>query len=93
MSKVILIGVGAAEYVLGAKAGRERYEQITGLARRWRDDPRVQERASAAADLVKHRAPDIKSHVADAAKDMTGKIRSDGSHGEPSGEQTDSGAR
>ncbi len=33
----------AVGYVLGARAGRERYEQITRTARRLRDNPTVQE--------------------------------------------------
>ena len=34
MSKLTLIAAGAAGYVLGTRAGRERYEQIAGGARR-----------------------------------------------------------
>ncbi len=47
-----LLGVG---YVLGSKAGRERYEQIRALARatteRW-EDPRTQSRLSAYTDRL-----------------------------------------
>lgn len=35
----------AVGYVLGARAGRERYEQIAGAARRIRENPRVQDTA------------------------------------------------
>ena len=51
----LLVGFGAG-YVLGARAGRERYDQIAGRAREvWRD-PRVQEKAGQAQQIVKERA-------------------------------------
>ncbi|WP_067479659.1 YtxH domain-containing protein [Actinomadura hibisca] len=38
--------IGAAVgYVLGTKAGRERYEQILGVSQRVKENPRVQETA------------------------------------------------
>ena len=39
-----LLGFGAG-YVLGARAGRERYEQIRGLAQQVKGNPTVQEAA------------------------------------------------
>ncbi|GAA1017223.1 hypothetical protein Aple_061510 [Acrocarpospora pleiomorpha] len=53
------LGVG---YVLGTRAGRERYEQIKGAAQRVADNPRVQE----AAGLLGARV----SRAANAARDM-----------------------
>jgi hypothetical protein len=41
---IFLAGVGIG-YVLGARAGRERYEQILRLARKVRENPTVQETA------------------------------------------------
>jgi hypothetical protein len=52
----VLAGFGAG-YVLGAKAGRERYEQIAGKAQEWWRDPRVQQKAGQAQQLVKDKAP------------------------------------
>nr|WP_208384051.1 hypothetical protein [Modestobacter marinus] len=56
-----LAGFGAG-YVLGAKAGRERYEQIRRVYNHAKDDPRLQTaagmaqaRADAAVDSVKNR--------------------------------------
>jgi hypothetical protein len=60
---VFLIGL-AAGYVLGSRAGRERYEQIKRLAQRVADNPKVQE----AAGLVGARA----SQMASMAKDRVG---------------------
>jgi hypothetical protein len=42
MTKILAVAVGAAAYVLGARAGRERYNQISDLARSLWRDPRVQ---------------------------------------------------
>jgi hypothetical protein len=52
---------GAAGYVLGAKAGRERYEEIAASARRWRQRPevkRVTEQAVAKLDQLSGQAAD-----------------------------------
>lgn len=55
MSKMsLLVGFGAG-YVLGARAGRERYEQIAGKARQVWSDPRVQERAGKAQEALRSR--------------------------------------
>ncbi|MEV5409367.1 YtxH domain-containing protein [Thermopolyspora sp. NPDC052614] len=60
---VFIVGL-AVGYVLGTRAGRERYEQIKRLAQRVADNPKVQE----AAGLVGARA----SQVASKAKDRVG---------------------
>jgi PRC-barrel domain protein len=52
---------GAAGYVLGAKAGRERYEQLVEAARRWRQRPevkRLSEQALARLDQLSDQAAD-----------------------------------
>jgi hypothetical protein len=52
---------GAAGYVLGAKAGRERYEQLVEAARRWRQRPevkRLSEQALARLDRLSDQAAD-----------------------------------
>jgi hypothetical protein len=58
MKKIALLIAAGVGYVLGTKAGRERYEQIRGAARKVADDPRVQEKAHQAADLAREKAPD-----------------------------------
>lgn len=63
MKKLMLLAAAAAGYVLGARAGRQRYEQIKGMASRVRTDPRVQEKAHQAMDqamsVAKQQAPVI----------------------------------
>lgn len=76
----------ATGFVLGARAGRERYEQMKKLARRAADNPAVQQAAGAAAaqatglaktarskvtDQVQQRIPGL----ADAAKQKAGELQ------------------
>lgn len=68
MKKLLFLGAGAAGYVLGAKAGRERYEQIADQARRLRNNPAVQEKVGQA----KHVAKDATGNAVDKAKEKVG---------------------
>jgi hypothetical protein len=78
MKKLMLLVAGGVGYVLGARAGRERYEQIKRTATRVKEDPRVQEKAHQAADLAKEKAPLVKDKVASAATTATDKVTSSG---------------
>ena len=62
MSKLLVVAVGAAAYVLGARAGRERYDQISAGARSLWRDPRVQKKAAQAAVVVRDQAPKAGEH-------------------------------
>jgi hypothetical protein len=64
----LLVGFGAG-YVLGARSGRERYDQIVDKARELWRDPRVQEKADQAQQLVKDKSPG--SHTATATAGTT----------------------
>lgn len=75
MKKLIaLVAVGVG-YVLGAKAGRERYEQIMRTKNKIKNDPRVQEKAHQAADLAREKAPVVKHKVGEAASSVTDKVK------------------
>jgi hypothetical protein len=63
MRKLLLLAAVAVGYVLGAKAGRERYEEIMRLVNRVKDDPRVQEKAHQAVDVAKQQAPVVADKV------------------------------
>lgn len=83
----LLIGFGAG-YVLGARAGRERYDQIAGKAQELWRNPRVQEKAGQA----QHLAQDKASQAAEAVKDtVTEKVASATSHGEGTDGQAGTG--
>ena len=57
----------AAGYVLGSRAGRERYEQIADGARRFAGNPTVQSAASKAQETVVTQAPVVAEAVKDKA--------------------------
>ena len=59
MGKLTFIAGLAAGYVLGARAGRERYEQIRRAYEQAKDDPRLQ----GIAGMVQARADDALSTV------------------------------
>lgn len=82
MKKWMLLGAVAVGYVLGTRAGRQRYEQIKRVARRVKDDPRVQETTHQAADLAMqavHQTADAAKEQAPVVKDklteVAGKVR------------------
>ena len=71
MRKLTALVAGGAGYVLGARAGRQRYEQIRAQFNRVKANPKVQETAAKATDAAKGAAPVIKekvSGVTDKAK-------------------------
>ena len=63
MRKLTILVAGGIGYVLGAKAGRERYEQIRGLADQVKNNPKVQETAHHAADAAREHAPQVKDKL------------------------------
>jgi hypothetical protein len=67
VKKLSLLIAFALGYVLGAQAGRERYEQIRGTVNKVKNDPRVQERTQHAVDVAKHQAPIVADKVTSAA--------------------------
>ncbi len=67
MKKLMLLVVFAAGYVLGAQAGRERYEQIMRTLSKISNDPRVQEKTHQAVDVAKQQAPVVAEKVTSAA--------------------------
>jgi len=68
MGKLTFIAGVAAGYVLGAKAGQKRYEQIRGRASQlWSSDP-VQARVDTVKDAVKEQAPVVAAKLGDVAK-------------------------
>jgi hypothetical protein len=72
MKKLIGLIVFGAGYVLGTKAGRERYEQIRRMFMKAKNDPRVQEKAHQAADLAREKAPVVKEKASEVADKIKG---------------------
>jgi hypothetical protein len=74
MKKLTILLSGAVGYVLGTRAGRERYEQIKGMATKVKDNPTVQEKAQQAADAARQQAPAVKDRLTDAADSARSKV-------------------
>ena len=75
MSKVgFLVGVGVG-YVLGAKAGRRRYQQIKARADKVWQSPTVQHRVNDATQVVRDKAPELQHKVAAVAKDAGAAVK------------------
>jgi hypothetical protein len=65
------LGIG---FVLGAKAGRERYEQLQTLARKAKDSPAVQQAAGALQAQVSSYAKSAGGKLADGATAAKAKV-------------------
>lgn len=83
----LLAGIGAG-YVLGTRAGRERYDQIAGQAKKvWRD-PRVREKAEHAREVATEKAEQARqvatekaAHAGEAVKEKVDEKRGSGAEG------------
>jgi hypothetical protein len=73
----LLIGFGAG-YILGSRAGRERYEQIRSSAKKFAGNPTVQSAAGKAQETVAQQAPVVaeamKEKVSSAASAAADKM-------------------
>jgi len=68
MGKLSFVAGLAAGYVLGAKAGQKRYDQIrTQASRLWSSDP-VQTRVETVKQTVKDQAPAVAAKFGDVAR-------------------------
>jgi len=72
--KILFVaGVGLG-YVLGTRAGREKYEELRTAALKVWNDPRVQKQVDAVEDFVKDKAPDVADFVSDNAKKVVAQV-------------------
>jgi hypothetical protein len=79
VKKLLLLAAAGAGYVLGTRAGRERYEQIMGTVNKVKNDPRVQEKAHQAVDTARQQAPVVADRVTSAAGTAASKVKGSGS--------------
>ena len=70
---LFLTGLGVG-YVLGSRAGRERYESIKKSAAKLWNDPRVQNQVDTAEAFVKDKAPDVAEFALDGAKKVVAQV-------------------
>lgn len=70
--KLLFVTGLAVGYVLGARAGRKRYEQIAGAANKIWQSPGIQKQVHAAQDYAAARVGDIPGAVFDGVRKVTG---------------------
>lgn len=79
MKKLVLFAAVAAGYVLGARAGRQRYETIKNTFVKVKNNPTVQEKAGqaygAARDVAKEQAPIVADKVTTFASAAADKVK------------------
>ena len=82
-NKLLLLVGAAAGYVLGARAGRERYDQIADQASKAWGNPKVQE----TVEQVKAKAPELGQKVSEQAKATADGVKSKvGGHEDTAGD-------
>lgn len=69
MKKMTLLTAAGVGYVLGTRAGRERYDQIVAGVQRIAGNPKVQEAAHRAQDTVAQQASSAASTVSSTVAD------------------------
>lgn len=84
MRKIPLLVAAGVGYVLGAKAGRERYDQIVTQAKRLMGSQPVQDGVSEATETMKDQAPVVKDKMSGAAQKVADKVT-------PGGDASDAG--
>ena len=76
--KLLLVVGLAAGYVLGAKAGRGRYDAIKRVTGKFWGDPRVQRQVQnvegRAMEFAKDKAPEVVDFLSDGAKKIVSKV-------------------
>lgn len=94
MKKLTLIAAAAAGYVLGTRAGRERYEQIKTQATNVWNNPKVQDVVDDVQTQAKHAGSEAGTKVASTASDVASKVtdkvsdKVNGSSSEPPVDET-----
>lgn len=67
---LLVVGFGVG-YVLGTRAGREKYDELVARVQKVWNDPRVQKQANNVGDFVKEKAPEVADFVASNVKKAT----------------------
>jgi oxygen-dependent protoporphyrinogen oxidase len=86
--RILFVAGAAIGYVLGARAGRRRYEQIKSAADRVWNDRNVQkgvnEVVGSVQGFVKDKAPEVQEAVVGQAKKVVAKVKKSDDDGAPS---------
>ena len=76
MKKIALVAAFALGYVLGARAGRRRYEQIRSKAKELWNDEHVQSAVQNAGDALGSAAGKVGEKVGEKADELIHKVKS-----------------
>ena len=90
--KLILIAGAAAGYVLGARAGRSRYDQIAKAAGKLWESPTVQRQVNTVEEFAKDKAPAVVGFLGGSVKKAAGKSGKKGAGSGSASGSTGSGA-
>ncbi|MGP9662798.1 YtxH domain-containing protein [Arthrobacter sp. AOP36-C1-22] len=82
----------AVGYLVGARAGRERYDQIRDKAQDLWKDPRTQEKLNDVGSTIKDKAPDVGSAAASAAGNVAGKVKETATNASHRAKSSESGS-
>ncbi|WP_370618492.1 hypothetical protein [Mumia sp. Pv 4-285] len=74
MRKTSLLIAAGAGYVLGARAGRGRYDQIVAQTKKLMGSQPVQSGVAKAGETIKDQAPVVKDKVSEAAHKVADKV-------------------
>ena len=72
--KILFVAGLGLGYLLGTRAGREKYDELKAAALKVWNDPRVQKQVDAVEDFVKDKAPEVAEFVSDGAKNIVDKV-------------------
>lgn len=75
LRKTTILAAAGIGYVLGTRAGRERYEQIVSAFDGVRSNPQVQKAAAQAQDYAAQQAPVVKEKAQEAAASARDKVK------------------
>jgi hypothetical protein len=78
MKKLLVLAAAGVGYVLGARAGRQRYETIKSGFLKVKNSPTVQEKAGHVAEVAKEQAPFVKDKIVGAAEAAAQKVKPGG---------------
>jgi len=70
-ARAMFVVGGTIGYVLGARAGRARYEKIKAKAQSFWQSPTVQQKAAQAQEFARERAPEVQQKLAEATSRVT----------------------
>jgi hypothetical protein len=70
---LLVVGLGIG-YVLGTRAGRDKFDEMKATAAKLWNDPRVQHQVNQAEEFVKDKAPEVAEFLADGAKKVVSQV-------------------